>query len=288
VPYPPGAPDDTIARLLANKLAETGDRIYVENLPGATGAIGTSAVAKAAADGCTLLIANQNFVIQPSVNPKVSYDVTGGFTPITLVATAPETILVNPGVPARSFGELVALLKANPGKYNYASPGYGSSPHLASERLFRTTLGLDVVHVPFQGGPPAIKSTLGGHTQILHLTLPIVAPLATKGSLRMLAVAATKRAAQFPNVPTLAEAGYPGLEVGYWNAILAPSGTPKRTVDALNARIVKALSSAEVAGRIRELGFQLGTTSPKAAATHIQAELARWSTIARQAKVKID
>lgn len=288
VPYPPGAPDDAIARILAAKLSESGDRVYVENIPGATGAIGTSAVVKSAKDGCTLLIANQNLVIQPSVNPKVPYDVQTGLAAVTLLATAPEAIAVNPSVPAKSMQELVALLRKSPGKYSYASPGYGSSPHLEAELLFRVTLGLDVLHVPFQGGPPVVTSTVGGHTDIVLLTLPIIAPVVRDGKLRMLAVADVKRLSGFPDVPTLAEAGYPGLEIGYWNGVLVPNGTPGNVVQAISERIGKAMASADVTERLQELGFQANTTSPAQFSAHLQAELDRWSTIARQAKIRIE
>ena len=191
VSYPPGSPDDVIARILAQKLSEAGGRFHVENMPGAAGTIGTATAARAAPDGCTMVIVNQNFVVQPAIGEKLSYEVPESFTPVALLLAAPETISVNPSVPATTMKELAALVKANPGKYNYASPGYGSSPHLASERLFKHSLGLDVVHVPFQGGPPAVTSTVAGHTQILHLTLPIVAPLVRDGKLRLLAVADT-------------------------------------------------------------------------------------------------
>jgi len=166
------SPDDLIARLLTQKLAEKGGRYIVENMPGASGIIGNTAAAKAAPDGCTLLVVNQNFVVQPAVNAKFSYDVPGSFAPVAFLAAAPETISVNPSVPAKTMQELIVLLKGNPGKYSYASPGYASSPHIAAERLFRLTHGLDVTHVPFQGGPPAVTSTIGGHTAIVHLTLP--------------------------------------------------------------------------------------------------------------------
>jgi tripartite-type tricarboxylate transporter receptor subunit TctC len=287
VPYPPGAPDDVIGRLLAAKLSEVGERYYVENIPGAAGAIGASAVAKAPSDGCTLLIVNQNFVIQPAVNSKTSYSLSG-FSAVSQLATAPEAISVNPSVPASSMKELVALLKRHPGEYSYASPGYGSSPHLAAERLFKVTLGLDVLHVPFQGGPPAVNAAIGGHIQIVPLTLPLVAPFVKDGKLRMLAVASQKRVAAFLDVPTLAEAGYPDLEIGYWNGIVMPVGAPASMIDALNDRIRKAIASPEVAERLREIDFTPTVTSPAAFAAHLQSEAKRWDAIARQSSVRIE
>ena len=176
---------------------------------------------------------------------------------MALLLAAPETISVNPSVPATTMKELAALVKANPGKYNYASPGYGSSPHLASERLFKHSLGLDVVHVPFQGGPPAVTSTVAGHTQILHLTLPIVAPLVRDGKLRLLAVADTTRAAEFPDVPTLDEAGIPNHEVGFWDGIMVPRGTPDDIIKLRHRQISEIIALPEVRDRLAALGYTL-------------------------------
>src|SRR6516225_423723 len=195
VPYPPGAAADIIGRLVAQKLSElTGSQFYVENLPGAGGVIGTATAARAPADGYTILVMNQDFVVQPAVKSKVPYDPFKTFIPVASIAAAPETISVHPSLPATSMKELIALLKANPGKYSYASPGHGTSPHIACERLFKLTYGLDVVHVPFQGGAPAVTATLAGHTQILHITLPLAAPYIKEGKLRGLAVADKRRA----------------------------------------------------------------------------------------------
>src|SRR6266568_8485112 len=187
LPYPAGGPGDVIARVLAQKLSEqTGGQFYVENLPGAGGTIGAGAASKAPADGYTILMINQDFVVQPIIKSKVPYDAFNGFAPVGLVATAPEMISVHPSVPAKDVKELIALLKANPGKYSYATPGYGTSPHLACERLFRISHGLDVVHVPFQGGGPAVQSTLAGHTQIIHIIAPAVVPYVKEGALHAL------------------------------------------------------------------------------------------------------
>jgi tripartite-type tricarboxylate transporter receptor subunit TctC len=167
VSYPAGSPDDLIARILAQKLSEAGSRFYVENMPGASGMIGTAAAARAPADGCTMVIVNQNFVVQAAMNANIAYNVPDSFTPVTLLVAAPEAIAVNPSVPATTLTGPIALVKADPGKYNYASPGYGSSPHLAAEWLFKIAEGLEIVHVPFQGGPPAVASTVAGHTHLV-------------------------------------------------------------------------------------------------------------------------
>ena len=286
VSYPPGSADDVIARILAQKLSEAGGRFYVENLPGAGGMIGTATAAKALPDGCTMVIVNQNFVVQPAIGEKLAYEVPGSFTPVTLLIAAPETISVNPSVPATTIKELVALVKENPGKYNYASPGYGSSPHLASERLFKQTLGLDVVHVPFQGGPPAVTSTVAGHTQILHLTLPIVAPLVRDGKLRLLAVADKTRAPEFPSIPTLEEAGIPNHEVGFWDGILLPKGTPDDIVELRHRQIGQIMALPDVRDRLAGLGYTPINGSPNAFAAHLQTELSKWKAIVRDGKIK--
>ena len=287
VPQPPGGPDDLIARILAQRLSEVGGRFYVENMPGATGMIGAAAAARAAPDGCTLVIVNQNLVTQPAVGAKNPYNVPDDFTPITLLLAAPETISVNPSVPAKTMQELISLAKANPGKYNYASPGYGSSPHLAGEWLFTRTLGLDIVHVPFQGGPPAINATVAGHTQILAITLPLVAPFVKEGKLRLLAIADKTRSPEFPDVLTLAEAGIPGHEVGFWNGILLPKGAAGGIIEHLHRQITQVMSLPDVKERLAVLGYTSINGSPEAFAAHLKTELANWSAIAREQHIKL-
>jgi tripartite-type tricarboxylate transporter receptor subunit TctC len=204
VPYPAGAAVDLIGRIVAQKLSEAmGSQFYVEDLPGAGGTTGTGTAARTPADGYTILVMNQDFVVQPWVKSTTPYDPFNTFVPVASLASAPETISVNPSVPATSMKQLIALVKANPGKYSYASPGYGTSPHIAVERLFKLTYGLDVVQVPFQGGAPAVTSTLAGHTQILHITLPLVGEHIKAGKLRALAVADANRSPLLPEVQRL-------------------------------------------------------------------------------------
>jgi tripartite-type tricarboxylate transporter receptor subunit TctC len=289
VPYPPGATADLIGRIIAQNLSQfTGGQFYVENLPGAGGTIGTGTAARAPADGHTLLLVNQDFVVQALVKPKTPYDPLQSFMPVAVLAAAPETISVHPLVPAAGMRDLIALLKSNPGKYSYASPGYGTSPHIASERLFRLTLATDVLHVPFQGGAPAITSTLAGHTQILHITLPLIAPHLKEGKLRALAVADNRRHQILPEVPTLEEAGIPNHEVGYWSGILTPAGTRPEIVHLLNREIAKALSQPAVKERLATIGFTPRVGTPEDFAKHIERELTEWARVVREAKIKID
>src|SRR5262245_17925699 len=256
VPYPPGGPNDIMARLLAQKLTESlGGNFYVENQPGAGGTLATGAVANAPADGHTILIANQDLIVQPIIKSKVPYDPFKSFTPVTLIVTAPEMIVVHPSIEAKTAKDLIDLLKANPGKYSYASPGFGTTPHLACEWLFKVRYGIDVTHVPFQGAAPAVQSVLGGQTPIFHNVLPAVAPHIRSGAMRPLAVAAAKRSAFFPDVPTMAESGVPGHEVGFWLVVLMAASTPKPVTDMLNAQVAKILDLPDVKDRLHTIGF---------------------------------
>jgi tripartite-type tricarboxylate transporter receptor subunit TctC len=184
--------------------------------------------------------------------------------------------------------ELIELLKASPGKYSYASPGYGTTPHLACEWLFKLEYGIDITHVPFQGAAPAVQSVLAGQTPIFHNVLPAVAPHIRQGTMRPLAVAAGKRSPFFPDLPTLAEAGIPGHEVGFWLVVLAPAGTPKATVDLLNRQVTRALDLPDVKERLQTIGFDPASSTPEAAAAHMKAETDKWSKVVRDANIKIE
>jgi tripartite-type tricarboxylate transporter receptor subunit TctC len=288
VPYPPGGGNDLIARILAQKLSETGGQFYVENLPGAGSAIGTGMAAKAPADGYTVVVVNPDFVVQPIVKAKVPYDPFKSFAPVMLVAVAPESISIHPSLPVTNFKELIALLKSNPGKYSVALPGYGTSPHLASERLFRLTHGVEVVQVPFQGSAPAVTSTMAGHTAILPFGLAGVAPFIKQGKLRGLAVADSTRSMLLPDVPTLEEAGVLGHNVGFWIGLLAPAETPTGIIKHLNQQIARIVSSPDVHERLTTLGFRPIGSTPDQFQAHIKAETTLWTGVVREAGIKID
>jgi tripartite-type tricarboxylate transporter receptor subunit TctC len=287
VPYQAGGGGlDTMARLLAQKLSEqTSQRFYVENVPGAGGTIGAVAAARAVPDGHTVLFVNQDFIIQPLVKQKAPYDPFKDFEAVSMAAVGTEAITINPTLNARNVQELFGLLKASPGKYSFATPGHGTSPHLASERLFHLSHGLDVVHVPFQGGAPAVAATIAGHTHILHINLAVVAPHLRDGKLRALAVADGKRAAAFPDIPTLAEAGVPAHEVGYWNGIVVPAGTARPIVDRLGRLLIGVLAAPEVRERLAAGGFETIGTTPEAFAGHMARESAQWSKVVRDARI---
>ena len=290
MPAVAGGPGDTIARIIAQKLTEaSGGQFYVENQPGAAGSIGAGTAANAPKDGYTILIANQDLVIQPIIKAKVPYDVFKSFTAVIEIATAPEMIVVNPSLPAKSMTELFNLLKANPGKYSYASPGYGTSPHLACEWLFKLTYGLDVIHVPFPGGGgPAVISTLAGQTPILHILVPAVSIHVKEGTLRPLAVASRVRSPVIPNVPTLEEAGVPGHEVGYWTGALVPNGTPREIVDWLQRRFAAAITEPGVKERLALLGYDPVAGTSEEFAAHIKAESDKWGKVVGEAHIRID
>jgi tripartite-type tricarboxylate transporter receptor subunit TctC len=289
VPRPPGNANDLIARVLVQKFSESmGGQFYVENLPAGGGIVGMATAASAPADGHTILAANQDLIVHPLVKGKVPYDPFRSFAPVSLLAAAPEVIVVHPSVPAKDIKELIALLKANPGKYSYASPGHGTSPHVACERLFRITHGVDAVHVPFPGGGQAVQSTLAGHTAILHITLPLIAQHIKDGSLRALALASSKRSPLFPDLPTLAEAGVPNHEVAFWVGMLVPAGTPSSRIDALHQQITRIQSLADVKERYASIGFEPVGSTPDQFAAHLKRESGEWARVVREARLTID
>ena len=289
VPYAPGGPNDLVARILAQKLTEGfGGSFFVENTAGAGGTIATGQAANAAADGTTILVANQDLIVQPIIKAKVPYDPFKSFTPVSLAVSAPEMIVVHPSLQVKDLKGLVALLKANPGKYSYASPGYGTTPHLACVWLFNLENGIDVTHVPFQGAAPAVQSVLAGQTPVFHNVLPAVAPHIRAGTMRALAVASSNRTQYFPDVPTIGEAGYPGHEVGFWMGVFVPVGTPKDLVDVLNKQVARIMTLPDIKERMATIGFDPTVSTSEELNDHMKAETDKWSKVVRQANIKID
>ena len=286
VPFTAGGPATVMAHLIAQPLSESwGQSFYVENLPTGASNVGSATAAKSPPDGYTLLVVTPSFVINPSLYAKLAYDPIRDFTPVILAVASPHVLLVNPSFPAKNVKELVALAKANPGKYSYASAGTGQSAQLAAE-LFKLAFGLDIVHVPFNGGAPAVNSTMGGHTQMAFNALPSAAALIKEGKLRALAVTSGERAPEFPDVPTLAEAGAPGQESLYFQGIVAPAGTPKDIVDQLYREIEKILARPEVKERLAAIGFGVTIGSPEEFQVQLKAEAARWAKVIRDANIK--
>jgi tripartite-type tricarboxylate transporter receptor subunit TctC len=286
VPFTAGGPATVMAHVLAQPLSESwGQSFYVENLPTGASNVGSATAAKSPPDGYTLLVVTPSFVINPSLYAKLAYDPIRDFTPVILAVASPHVLLVNPSFPAKNVKELVVLAKANPGKYSYASAGTGQSAQLAAE-LFKLAFGLDIVHVPFNGGAPAVNSTMGGHTQMAFNALPSAAALIKEGKLRALAVTSGERAPEFPDVPTLAEAGAPGQESLYFQGIVAPAGTPKDIVDQLYREIEKILARPEVKDRLAAIGFGVTISSPEEFQVQLKAEAARWAKVIRDANIK--
>jgi tripartite-type tricarboxylate transporter receptor subunit TctC len=288
VPFAAGGPTDVIARIVAQKLSESwGQQVYTENIPGAGGNTGVTMAAHASPDGYTILVVSTGFIVNPSMYAKISYDPVKDFAPVTLVAASPNVVSVNPGFPAKSMRELVELVKANPGKYSFAQPATGSTPHLAGE-LFKQKYGLDLVTVPFNGAALAINSTIGGHTPIAFTALPPAMSNIKDGKLRGLAVLAEKRSPALPEVPTNGEAGIPGLESDTLTGVVAPAGTPKEIVERWRGDIVKMLASPEVRERLQTLGFVPVGNSPDEFGARIKREIAKWGKVVRDAHIRAD
>jgi tripartite-type tricarboxylate transporter receptor subunit TctC len=280
-----GGPSDVIGRVVAQKLGERlGQQFYVENIPAGAGNVAVGMVAKAAPDGYTLLSPTSAVVINPSLYANLPYDTLRDFAPVTLVAASPHVLTVNPSVPAHNVQELVALVKANPGKFSYASPGTGTTGQLAGE-LFKLSLGLDLTHVPFNGAAPAVLSTIGGHTPIMFTALPSAAANIKDGKLRALAVTSAKRYPEFPDVPTLAELGFPDQVSEFIACILAPAGTPKPVVDTLQQEIARMVVLPDVKERLAAIGFTPVANTPQEFATELKSEVARWGKVIADAKI---
>jgi tripartite-type tricarboxylate transporter receptor subunit TctC len=286
VPFAPGGPADIVARVLAQKLGERlGKQFYIENQAGAGGNIGMGNAARAAPDGYTLVLVSSSYTVNPSLYPTVPYDQAKDFLPITMPAFAPNVLVVNPSLPVTTAKELAALLKATPGKYSFATAGVGTTPYLSGE-LFKLSLGADLVDVPFNGSSPALQSTLGGHTPIAFVVLAPAVPYVKSGSLRALAIFSAHRSSALPDVPTIAEAGFPGQEADTLLGLLAPAGTPKGIIDLLNREVVAIVALPEVKERLDAIGFVPVANSPEEFAAIIKAETARWGKVVRDAKLK--
>lgn len=287
VPFAPAGPTDIAARLIAGKLSENlKQQFYVENQAGAGGNLGMGNAAKAPADGYTILFVSSSYVVNPSLYDKVPYDPYKDFIPLTVAATAANVLLVNPtALPVKSAKELAEHLKANPGKYSFASAGTGTTPHLSGE-LFKLTYKLDIVHVPFPGAGPAIQSIIGGHTPLAFTSLPPAVPLIKDGKLRALAVANKTRVKVLPDVPTLEEAGSPDQEADTFQAVLVPANTPKDVAQFIYQEVVKATKSPEVTAKMEQLGLEIICNTPEQFTQQIKAEIAKWGRVIKEANIK--
>ena len=286
VPFAPGGATDIIARLILQELSkQLGQQFYVENLAGASGNIGTGQAARAAPDGYTVLFAFSSHVTNPSMFDKLPYDPVRDFAPVTLAVTSPAVLTINPSVPAKTMEDLIALIKASPGKYSFGSGGTGTQPHLAGEQL-RLSLGLDLVHVPHNGGGPALVSVLGGHVPMSFTTLSPAVPHIKDGTLRALAVTSRTRSQTVPDVPTMTEAGYPDIEGDTWVGVLVPIGTDPQIIALLNREIVKIVKLAAMKERLVQLGYEPVGTTPDEYGVQIRTEITKWAKVIRSAGIR--
>ena len=287
VPYTPGTGADILARVLGPKLAERWKAAVVtDNKPGATGNIGADAAAKSPADGYTLLLTATSFTTNPALKPA-PFDPVKDFAPIALLATGALGVYINPQVPAKNMREFIALVKQQPGKLYYSSPGSGGPQHLAME-LLKLETGMDIVHVPYKGAAGAISDLVGGHVQAMISALQTVAAHVHSGRLRMLAVMSAKRAEAFPDVPTLKEAGAPDLEVETWYAMFAPTGTPDAVVARINRDVNELLKERDVRDVLAKQGLDAAGGTPQRLGERVQRELANWTRVVKAAGIKAD
>lgn len=285
VPFPPGGSNDTIARMAAAQLTERlGKQMIVDNRPGAGGLLGTEAVAKAAPDGYTLLVVSAAYAYNPYIY-KLPYDQEKAFTPVALMGTGPSGLAVNPSLPVKSAKELVALAKAKPGQINYASAGPGSFQHLSTE-LFKIMAGVNIVHIPFKGGGPAMIDVIAGNTQMCMGSLLQMIPHMQSKRLRVIGTGGAKRSPTLPDVPTIAESGVPGYEANNWWGIVAPTGTPQSVISRLDKEVAAVVASAETKKRLQSEGAEPRHMPPPEFGKFIKTEMNKWAKVVKEAGIK--
>jgi tripartite-type tricarboxylate transporter receptor subunit TctC len=289
VPFAPGGTTDILARTVGEKLSiALGQPVVVENKPGAGGGVGADFTAKAAPDGYTIMGGTiSTHAINASLYSNLPYDPVKDFAAITMIARVPNLLVINPGIPAKNVAELIALMKANPGKYTFASSGNGTSQHLSGE-LFKSMAGVDMQHIPYKGSPPALQDVVGGQVSMTFDNITTAWPLAKAGKLRPLAVTTAKRSSVAPEVPTLAESGLPGFEIGSWQGVFAPAGTPPEIVKRLNAEIVKILNMPDVKEKLIGLGAEPVGDTPEQFSAYVKTEVVKWSDIVKKSGAKVD
>lgn len=288
VPFPPGGPTDLVARVLAKQMSDQmGQNIVIDNRPGANGNIAAVAVARAPADGYTLLYNTSSITLSPALYKNLTYDVVRDFAPIALTAVVPLALVVHPSIPANNVKEFIAYAKANPGKLSYGSAGNGNVTHLGAFQFVQAN-GISAVHVPYKGSAPADMDLAGGQIQFMTDTVNSVMSFVRDKRMKMLAVTTAKRMSLFPDVPTLAESGMPGFEVGAWQGIMAPAGTPRAVIDRLNTEIVKALQSQEVRSKLAVQGAEPLGSTPDEYGAYVRNELVRWAGVVKATGVTIE
>jgi len=288
VPFPPGGLNDTAARLLQPYLERSlGQPVVVENRAAASGIVGTETVAKAMPDGHTLLMVASSHTVIPATTAKLPYDAERDFAPIAMVGQNPFLFVINSRVGGKTLGEFVALAKANPGKFNYATPGAASQSQLITE-LFDRQAGISMQHIPYRGGAPAVLATVAGESQFAVLSPLVSLPQINAGTLRAIAAGSLERDPQFPDLPTVAEQGFPGFEAIQWVGLLTTAGTPRATVERLNAEVNRAIREPDLVGKLAALGISPAGGSPDEFQARISREIRSWTEIAHAANIKAE
>lgn len=288
VPFPPGGIVDTVARQLQQPLqAALGQPVIIDNRGGAGGTVGSAEVARAAPDGHTLLMVFDAYATYPLVYPKLSFDAARDLVPVTQIASNPLVLVVNPKVPATDLKSFVALLKSQPGRFNYASVGPGSSNHLTAE-LFKAVSGTYITHIPYRGGGPAQQDVLGGQVEMMMLSAVLAQPHVRAGKMRALAQTGAQRVPAYADTPTVAESGYPGFDVNSWVGLLAPAGTPRPVIDRLNAEVRKILLEPALAARLRNQGLTGIASTPEQFAAVLRAEQEKWARLVRERRLGLE
>ena len=288
VPWPPGGSVDPFARMLSHKLPELlGQQVVVDYRPGASGNVGMELAARATPDGYTTVINSLPVVVNQSLFSKLSYDVTRDLAPVSLLADSPFVLVVHPSVPASSVKELIALAKTRPGKLNYSSAGSGTNLHIAAE-LFKSLAGVNLTHIPYKGGGPALASLLGNEAQLSFLGIMIVQAQSSAGKMRPIAVTSPKRSPVLPDLPTLAEAGVPGYAFSAWYGVLIPAATPRPLVSTWNSAIVKAMRAPDMSERIAREGAEVIASTPAEFGAYMKTELAKWAKVVKDNGLKVE
>lgn len=289
VPQAPGAQSELFARMVGQKMSESlGQPVVTDPRPGAGGTVGTEFAARAAPDGYTLLLGtNSSHGANPAIYTKLPYDPIRDFAPVALMVGMPYVLSVHPSLPAANLKELIVFAKSRPGQLNYASAGNGSTHHLCGE-LFKSVARLDIVHVPYKGGPPATTATTSGEVSILFNTVGSVHTFVTSGKLRALGVTTEQRSGKLPETPTLKESGFPGFDISSWFGLLVPAGTSRPIIARLNAETIKALNTPEIKSFIAVSGLELNAGSPEQFADYIKSQIAKFSAIAKTANIKME
>jgi tripartite-type tricarboxylate transporter receptor subunit TctC len=289
VPYTPGGTSDILARAIGQKMYEAwGQPVVVENRPGANGNIGANLVAKASADGYTLLLTDVGALcISPSVFPGLPFEPDGSFEPVVMVSYSPHILGVHPSIPVKTVRELIDLAKSRPGKLNFATAGAGSAPHLAGVE-FALRTGVQWTYIHYKGGSQSVADVVGGHADALFNGMLATYPHVTGGRLRALAVSSSRRAAAAPELPTVAESGLPGFETGSWQGVLAPAGTPGEIVTKINAEIRRILAMPDIKAQLAAQGTEVRADSPDSLGKFMRSEIARWAKVVKQSGVKVE